>query len=123
MFEEDDSFMSLGNHVSRDRHQRDVSMSDIRPGSFMEENRAVRALDLFFNLCESATPNLMPRLKDIQLLALFAMEDIVKLILTCKEFYRLLTSAVPAIKLLIQYGYMQPELRIPYWECMLLTPK
>ena len=91
MFEEDDSFMSLGNHVSRERHQRDVSMSDIRPGSFMEENRAVRALDLFFNLCESATPNLMPRLKDIQLLALFAMEDIVKLSITCKEFYRLLT--------------------------------
>ena len=123
MFEEDDSFMSLGNHVSRERHQRDVSMSDIRPGSYLEENRAVRALDLFFNLCESATPNLRPRLKDIYLLALFSMEDIIKLMLTCKEFYRLLTQSVPAIKLLIQYGYMAPELRIPYWECMLVTPK
>lgn len=115
--------MSLGNHVSRDRHQRDVSMSDIRPGSYIEENRSVRALDLFFNLCESATPNLIPRLKDISLLGLFAMEDILKLMFTCKEFYRLLTQSVPAIKLLIQYGYMSEEFRIPYWEFHLLTPR
>lgn len=91
MFEEDDSFMSLGIHVSRERHQRDVSMSDIRPGSYLEENNSAKALDVFFNLCDSATPHLIPRLKDISLLGLFAMEDIIKLIYTCKEFYRLLT--------------------------------
>ena len=42
-------------------------MSDIRPGS----ERRVPVLEAFATLCESATPALRPRLKDIQLLGLF----------------------------------------------------